>query len=94
MTEYVEFHSRSAFSFLDGASLPEDLAAIPVPTLVMAGDDDEMPPEHLIALHRALPDARLGIVPGAGHAVLLDKPELCLLMIKDLLAGGTDGVPR
>lgn len=26
MTEYVELHARSAFSFLEGASLPEDLA--------------------------------------------------------------------
>jgi error-prone DNA polymerase len=26
MTKYVEFHCRSAFSFLEGASLPEDLA--------------------------------------------------------------------
>src|SRR5690242_18578729 len=26
MTEYVELHCRSAFSFLRGASLPEDLA--------------------------------------------------------------------
>jgi hypothetical protein len=31
---------------------------------------------------------------GAGHGSLLDKPELCLLMIKDRLDGGTDGVPR
>ncbi len=27
MTEYVELHARSAFSFLHAASLPEDLAA-------------------------------------------------------------------
>ncbi len=27
MTEYVELHARSAFSFLEGASLPEELAA-------------------------------------------------------------------
>jgi error-prone DNA polymerase len=27
MTEYVELHARSAFSFLEGASLPEDLVA-------------------------------------------------------------------
>ena len=27
MTEYVEFHARSAFSFLEGASLPENLVA-------------------------------------------------------------------
>src|SRR6266481_585731 len=25
MTDYVDFHSRSAFSFLEAASLPEDL---------------------------------------------------------------------
>src|SRR5579885_471215 len=28
MQSYVEFHSRSAFSFLRGASLPEELAAV------------------------------------------------------------------
>jgi error-prone DNA polymerase len=28
MTEYIELHARSAFSFLEGASLPEDLATI------------------------------------------------------------------
>ncbi len=27
MTEYIELHARSAFSFLEGASLPEELAA-------------------------------------------------------------------
>src|SRR5262245_31986600 len=26
MTEFIDFHTRSAFSFLEGASLPEDLA--------------------------------------------------------------------
>ena len=25
---YIEFHARSAFSFLEGASLPEELAAV------------------------------------------------------------------
>ena len=65
----------------------EDLRTISVPTLVMAGDEDEMPVEHLAELHRALPDAQLAIVPGAGHAVLLDKPELCTMMIKDRLEG-------
>ncbi|MDP8981349.1 MAG: error-prone DNA polymerase [Acidobacteriota bacterium] len=28
MTEYVELHARSAFSFLEGASVPEELAAV------------------------------------------------------------------
>src|SRR4051812_9700651 len=28
MTEYVELHARSAFSFLEGASSPEEMAAV------------------------------------------------------------------
>ena len=28
MTSYVELHARSAFSFLQGASLPEELAGV------------------------------------------------------------------
>ena len=28
MEAYLELHSRSAFSFLEGASLPEELAAV------------------------------------------------------------------
>ncbi|HEX6756184.1 MAG TPA: alpha/beta hydrolase [Mycobacteriales bacterium] len=87
---FDEFVAKLDKMHRTGPSLTvEDLATIRVPTLVMSGDDDEMPPEHLVALHRALPDARLGIVPGAGHGSLLDKPDLCLLMIKDRLAAGT-----
>jgi pimeloyl-ACP methyl ester carboxylesterase len=63
----------------------QDLAEIATATLLMFGDDDEVEPAHLHALHRGLPDARLAIVPGAGHAVLLDKPELCHLMISEFL---------
>jgi error-prone DNA polymerase len=35
MTEYVELHARSAFSFLEGASTPEDL--------ISAGAELDMP---------------------------------------------------
>lgn len=64
----------------------EDLRTIAVPTLVMAGDADEMPPSHLAEMYEAIPTSRLAIVPDAGHAVLLDQPELCMLMIRDFLA--------
>ena len=62
-----------------------DLGAITAPSLLMFGDDDEVEPAHLHALHRGLPDAQLAIVPGAGHGVLLDKPDVCHLMITEFL---------
>jgi pimeloyl-ACP methyl ester carboxylesterase len=62
-----------------------DLTGIATPTLLMFGDDDEVQPAHLHALHESLPDAELAIVPGAGHGVLLDKPDLCHTMITAFL---------
>ena len=64
----------------------EDLARIPCPTLVMQGDRDEMPIEHSTALFRALPDARLAVVPGASHGLLVEQPELCNLIIANFLS--------
>jgi len=63
-----------------------DLSALPVPTLIMAADDDEVRVEHTIELHRALPDAQLAIVPGTSHGLLCDKPELCNTMIVEFLS--------
>jgi pimeloyl-ACP methyl ester carboxylesterase len=70
---------------VDPALTVEDLRTVTAPTLVTAGDDDEMPLEHLRELQRAVPGARLGIVPGAGHGAPLDKPAVWLAMVTDLL---------
>lgn len=63
----------------------DDLARIATPALLMFGDDDEVEPAHLHAMHRALPHAQLAVVPGTGHGVLADKPDLCNRMIIDFL---------
>ena len=64
---------------------PAELARIDVPTLVMIGDHDEVKIEHAVELYRALPDARLAIVPGTSHGLLVEKPELCNAMLARLL---------
>ena len=56
------------------------------PVLVMQGDRDEMPIEHSAALYRALPDARLAVVPGASHGLLVEQPELCNTIIANFLS--------
>lgn len=46
---------------------PTDLAALTLPVLVTAGEHDLVLPEETARLARALPNARLVIVPGADH---------------------------
>jgi pimeloyl-ACP methyl ester carboxylesterase len=55
----------------------DDLAAIATPTLLMFADNDsEVRVEHLHAMHQAMPNAQLAIVPGTGHGLPSDKPDL------------------
>ena len=65
---------------------PAELGRIATPTLVMIGDRDEVPIEHAAELYRSLPDARLAIVPGASHGLLVEQPDLCNAMIVDFLS--------
>ena len=72
-----------------------DLAGYPGPVLVMVGDDeDEIPMEHTIALHQGLPRSQLAVVPGAGHGLPVDRPELFNTLVVDFLGGDTDGGDR
>jgi pimeloyl-ACP methyl ester carboxylesterase len=63
-----------------------DLAGYPGPSLVMVGDDeDQIPIEHTLAFRAGLPRSQLAIVPGTGHGLLMEKPELCNRIIIDFL---------
>lgn len=63
-----------------------DLAQIPVPVLVVAGDDDGIHHSHTVALYEAVPNGQLAIIPGASHAVFMEKPGLLNRMVLDFLA--------
>ena len=52
----------------------EQLHSIRVPVLVVAGEHDVVRPEHTRAMARAIPGARLWIVPGASHSVMFERP--------------------
>lgn len=52
-----------------------DLASIDVPTLVLAGELDEVTPaEGARAMHAAIRGSRLEVIPGAGHIPPLETP--------------------
>jgi pimeloyl-ACP methyl ester carboxylesterase len=69
---------------------PADLADVRTPTLVLAGDDDMVRLDHTVALYEALPEAQLAVVPGASHAVPVEKPDLVARLVLDFLS---DPVP-
>ncbi|HEY8372287.1 MAG TPA: alpha/beta hydrolase [Pseudonocardiaceae bacterium] len=54
--------------------------------LVLSGDADRLTPfSHSTVIAEALPDAELVRVPGAGHMVMLERPELVDRELVDLL---------
>jgi pimeloyl-ACP methyl ester carboxylesterase len=63
----------------------QDLGKIGCRTLVMVADDDEVRLEHAVDLYRSLPDAELAVVPGTSHGLLVEKPELCNMVITEFL---------
>jgi pimeloyl-ACP methyl ester carboxylesterase len=64
------------FSACNDFDISQELAGIDKPTLVIAGVEDKLTPLKLadyVASH--IPNARLEIIPSAGHFVMLEKPE-------------------
>lgn len=69
------------------ARQPADLAGLRQPTLLIAGGQDRMtPPKAASALEQAIPDARLAVLPGAGHALMAERPDAVLDRLREFLA--------
>ncbi len=54
----------------------ENLKQIHCPTLVMAGDQDIIKPEHTVKIFQSIPNAELCIFPDSHHGVCQQHPEL------------------
>ena len=65
---------------------PAELQRINTPALILAGDDEPIDPHHTVTMYESLPVARLAIVPGASHALPLEKPGLVAHLIGEFLA--------
>jgi len=63
-----------------------ELAGITVPTLVVVGEEDALsPPEVARAMQEGIADARLAVLPRAGHLSNLEAPEEFNAAVSDLL---------
>lgn len=65
--------------------LAGDMARIEVPTLIMAGDEEEPCLEVCLLMKRAIPGAGLAILPASGHGINLEEPELFNRLLEDFL---------
>lgn len=75
--------SRGMALRLDSSDL---LANIPCPTLVIVGEQDMLTPPSIAQEYAApIPDARMVVIPQAGHLSNLEQPELFLAALRDFL---------
>ena len=66
----------------------DDLARIPIPVLVVVGDDDAIHLAHTVALYESLPQGQLAVVPGTSHLVPIEKPAVVNQLVLDFLDDG------
>ncbi len=67
------------------APLWDRLGAVPVPALVVAGQDDPRFAAHAARLASIMPSAAFSLVPGARHAAHLHQPAITARMIQGWL---------
>lgn len=65
--------------------LTAEMAAIDVPTLIMAGDEEEPCLEACLLMKRCIPKAGLAVLPRSGHGINLEEPALFNRLLEDFL---------
>jgi pimeloyl-ACP methyl ester carboxylesterase len=62
------------WNYLSQRSIPDRLAALDLPVLVIFGADDQRWHSSSAADYRAVPGARIELLPGVGHTPMLEDP--------------------
>lgn len=92
VTEHLFSHTahstvRHLFGGLLDWHLLDDLDSVTVPTLIVCGSRDFVTPLPLSRhLHARLQGSELFVVPGAGHMLMMERPELLADLIGDFAA--------
>ena len=71
--------------------LTDELRALDVPTLLIAGDEDEGCLEPSLMLKRTIPAAGLAVLPRTGHTCNLEEPELFDRLLERFFADVENG---
>jgi pimeloyl-ACP methyl ester carboxylesterase len=71
--------------------LEDGLKAMTLPTLIVAGDEDDHCLQPSLFLKRAIPASGLAILPKTGHTLNLEEPALFNQLVSDFLAAVEQG---
>jgi pimeloyl-ACP methyl ester carboxylesterase len=83
---FEEFAARLSAMVGSFEGWPDDeLRALPVPTLVIVGDNDFVLVEHAAEMVSLIPDAQLAVLPGTTHMGLTRRADLLLPILEGFL---------
>jgi pimeloyl-ACP methyl ester carboxylesterase len=74
-------------------SVPERVAALEVPVLVICGTADPRWDPASARQYDAVPNVRVELLPGVGHVSILEAPETTSRLLLGFTATGTDTPP-
>ena len=63
-----------------------DLHRITVPTLILCGHHDELPPSCSMRMHQALPNSEFAVFPNSSHMPFYEEPEAYFARLRQFLA--------
>ncbi|MEW6348673.1 MAG: alpha/beta hydrolase [Thermodesulfobacteriota bacterium] len=65
----------------------ERVGSVELPTWIVVGAEDRLtPPKYSAFLHDRIPGSRLDMIPGAGHLVMIEKPDAFNSLLRGFLA--------
>lgn len=82
---------RGNREYLEQRPLPERHAPLGRPLLVLFGAEDPRWRPSSAQAYRAVPGARIELLPGVGHLVMLEAPEEAGALLREFIAAATAG---
>ena len=77
---------RAGDNYLKNQALPDRLTALGLPVLVIFGADDHRWRSSSAAAYRAVPGARVELLPGVGHTPMQEDPQTTSTLLLDIAA--------
>jgi len=83
--------SRAVDDYLEQRTLPDRLTAVGKPLLVIFGQQDRRWRSSSAADYRAVPGARVELLPGVGHSPMLEDPRRTAALLLSFIRGSGGG---
>jgi pimeloyl-ACP methyl ester carboxylesterase len=78
--------TRAYWDYIRQRSIPDRLAALGLPVLVIFGTDDRRWRSSSAAAYRDVPGARVQLLPGVGHTPIVEDPQTTAKLLLDFAA--------